>query len=251
VRLPQRWRVFWLDTKAIKTTNSQGLLGSRQQLFLGKYRRPAAHRNVVCFPGPLAERDDAVRRKFVPILVLAFLSLFTPIHSGAVEPETTGHQWAAAINVAEPQNVHKVSDQLYRGGEVSRAGAEQLRCLGINTAVSLRLVGRDSRYITREGLNYVHIPVKAWQPNEDEVVQFLRVAVDPKCQPVYVYCHHGSDRTGMMCAVYRVVVQGWSKEEAICEMTEGPFGYHPIWKKVVQFVRDMDVERIRGLVIVD
>jgi uncharacterized protein (TIGR01244 family) len=192
-----------------------------------------------------------VKRKYLRILVLTFLGLFAPIHGGAGEPDATGREWAAAVNVAEPQNVHKVSDQLYRGGEVSHAGATQLRCMGINTTVSLRLVGRDSRYITRAGLNYVHIPVKAWQPNEDEVVQFLRIAINPSCQPVYVYCRHGSDRTGMMCAVYRVVVQGWSKDEAICEMTEGPFGYHPIWKKVVQLVRDMDVERIRQLMSAD
>jgi tyrosine-protein phosphatase SIW14 len=176
---------------------------------------------------------------------LLLAGILLPASGGTVEPGSAARQWAAPVSVSEPTNVYKVSDALYRGGRVSRAGAVQLRCLGINTVVSLRLVGRDSRYVTRAGLNCVHIPFKAWQPDEDQVVEFLRIVTNRECQPVYVCCKFGADRTGMMSAIYRVVVQGWSKEEAICEMTEGPFGYHPIWKKVVQFVRDMDVERIR------
>jgi hypothetical protein len=128
---------------------------------------------------------------------------------------------------------------------MSRAGAAQLHCLGVNTVASLRIVGSDARYITRAGLNYVHIPAKAWLPDEDQVVAFLRVATNPNCQPVCVYCYHGADRTGMMVAVYRVAVQGWSKEEALCEMTAGPFGFNPRWQELVQSVRNMDVERIR------
>jgi len=170
---------------------------------------------------------------------------FLPASAETVEPDLATHPWAVFMGVSEPQNLYRVSDQLYRGGHVSRAGAAQLRCLGINTVVSLRVIGRDSRYIARAGLNYVHIPSKAWQPNEDQIVAFLRIATNPNCQPVYLYCYHGSDRTGMMSAVYRVVVQGWTKEEALCEMTAGPFGFNPRWQELVQFVRDMDVERIR------
>lgn len=41
---------------------------------------------------------------------------------------------------------------------------------------------------------------------------------------------HGSDRTGTMCALYRIAVQGWSKEDAIREMTAGGFGFHRIMR---------------------
>jgi protein tyrosine phosphatase (PTP) superfamily phosphohydrolase (DUF442 family) len=180
---------------------------------------------------------------FVLILLLARTSV--PVSGGGVEPDPAAHQWASSMGVSEPRRFYQVSEELYRGGHVTRAGAEQLRCAGINTVVSLRLVGRDEKFITRAGLNYVHIPFKVRQPDEDQVVQFLRIVANSNCQPVYVCCYHGSDRTGMMCAVYRVVVQGWTKEEALCEMTEGPFDYHSKYKEVVQFVRDMDVDRIK------
>lgn len=168
-----------------------------------------------------------------------------PAAGGDAEPNSTARQWAAAVDVSRPQRLYKVSDELYRGGRVSRAGAEQLRRLGVNTVVSLRYVKRDSRYIEAAGINYVQIRFKTWEPDEEEVVEFLRIVVCGDCWPVYVYCNRGADRTGMMCAVYRVIVQGWSKAEAVREMTEGPFDYLPIFKRVVQFVWDMDVERIR------
>jgi protein tyrosine phosphatase (PTP) superfamily phosphohydrolase (DUF442 family) len=186
-----------------------------------------------------------MKRTCAMLFVALLASLFLPASAETLEPAPAAHSWAVFVGVSEPQNLFRVSDQLYRGGRVSRAGAAQLRCLGVNTVVSLRVIGSDSRYITRVGLSYVHIPSKAWQPDEDQVVAFLRIVTDPNCQPVYLYCYHGSDRTGMMSAAYRVVVQGWTKEEALCEMTAGPFGFHPRWQELVQFVRDMDVERIR------
>jgi protein tyrosine phosphatase (PTP) superfamily phosphohydrolase (DUF442 family) len=186
-----------------------------------------------------------MKRLHAVLFALLLASVFGPAIGGAAEPSLAARKWAVFVGVSEPQNLYWVSDQLYRGGHVSRAGAAQLRCLGMNTVVSLRVIGRDSRYITRAGLNYVHIPSKAWQPDEDQVVAFLRIVTNPNCQPVYLYCYHGSDRTGMMSAAYRVVVQGWTKEEALCEMTAGPFGFNPRWQELVEFVCDMDVERIR------
>jgi len=59
-----------------------------------------------------------------------------------------------------------------------------------------------------------------------------------------VHCQHGADRTGMMTAIYRIAVEGWSKEDAIKEMTEGGFGFHAIWKDLPVYVRTLDVERI-------
>jgi len=48
-----------------------------------------------------------------------------------------------------------------------------------------------------------------------------------------------------MCAAYRIVVQNWTKPQAIEEMTDGGFGYHAIWKNLVSIIENMDVEKIR------
>ena len=46
-------------------------------------------------------------------------------------------------------------------------------------------------------------------------------------------------------AIYRIAVEGWSKDEAIAEMTRGGFGFHEIWKNLVEYVRELDVERLK------
>ena len=87
--------------------------------------------------------------------------------------------------------------------------------------------------------------MKTWHPEEKEIVRFLQIVTDPRRQPVLVHCQHGADRTGTMCALYRVAVQGWTKGEAIREMTDGGYGFHSTWKNLIQWVRDLDVEQIK------
>ncbi len=48
-----------------------------------------------------------------------------------------------------------------------------------------------------------------------------------------------------MCALYRIGVQGWSKEEALKEMMEGRFGFHGIWKNLIRWIDGLDIERIK------
>jgi hypothetical protein len=49
----------------------------------------------------------------------------------------------------------------------------------------------------------------------------------------------------MMIAVYRIVVQGWSKQAALTEMKDGGFGHHNIYRGLRKYVERMDVESIR------
>jgi protein tyrosine/serine phosphatase len=51
--------------------------------------------------------------------------------------------------------------------------------------------------------------------------------------PAFIHCQHGADRTGTMVAVYRVRVQGWTKEDAIKEMMEEKYGFHHVYEEVV------------------
>jgi hypothetical protein len=54
-----------------------------------------------------------------------------------------------------------------------------------------------------------------------------------------------------MCAVYRIAVQDWTRDEAIEEMTKGGFGHHAIWKNLVDFIRTLDVEQIKRAAGID
>ena len=83
-------------------------------------------------------------------------------------------------------------------------------------------------------------------PENEEVIRFIQIVTDSNSAPVFVHCQHGADRTGLMCAIYRIAVQGWSKDEAIAEMTGGSFGFHKIWMNLVKYIRKLDVDEIKN-----
>ena len=72
-------------------------------------------------------------------------------------------------------------------------------------------------------------------PTDDELKKFFEVVLDPARQPVYVHCAFGKDRTGTMCALYRLEVDGWTADEVLQEMQS--FGYHDIYHDLVNFVK--------------
>jgi hypothetical protein len=49
----------------------------------------------------------------------------------------------------------------------------------------------------------------------------------------------------MMVAIYRIVVQGWSKDDALKEMVDGGYGFHAFWQDLVRYVRNLDVDALK------
>jgi len=156
----------------------------------------------------------------------------------------TGHPWAQKMELPGAPNLHKVSDDLYRGAQPTAEGFRALQQLGIRTVVDLRAFHDDKDELGGVPLEYVHINSHAWNAEDEDIVAFLKVATDKSRAPVFVHCLHGADRTGTAVAAYRIVVQGWSKEEALMEMTQGGFNFHG-WPNLVSYIRKLDVERIR------
>ncbi len=153
--------------------------------------------------------------------------------------------WAQSMQMKGVPNLHRVSDTLYRSAQPSAEGMRNLKAAGIEAIVNLRSFHSDRDEIGDTGLAYEHIYMKAWHPEEEEAVRFLQIVTNPKRVPVLVHCQYGADRTGTMCALYRVAVQGWSKEEAIEEMMQGGFGFHGLWENLVQWINALQVERIK------
>jgi protein tyrosine/serine phosphatase len=123
---------------------------------------------------------------------------------------------------------------------------QNLKQLGIKTFVNLRLLHSDRKKIDGLEREYEHIHVKAWRPKEEEAVRFLRIVSNPQRTPVLVHCHYGADRTGVMVAVYRIAIQGWTKDEAIREMTEGGFGFHPTWSNLPKWIQKLNIESLKS-----
>ncbi|MHC5082735.1 MAG: fused DSP-PTPase phosphatase/NAD kinase-like protein [Planctomycetota bacterium] len=153
---------------------------------------------------------------------------------------------AEAMELTGAENLYKMSDDLYRGEQPTTEGFKGLKAMGIKTVVNLRKHHSDTDELEGIDMNYVSIPMNTWDPEMEHVHAFLKVVTDESQLPIFVHCMHGSDRTGTMCAVYRMVVQGWDRDKAIDEMTKGPFGYHKIWKGLPEFLRELDIEALQA-----
>jgi protein tyrosine phosphatase (PTP) superfamily phosphohydrolase (DUF442 family) len=187
------------------------------------------------------------RRQISRGAVIAAAGVFLLTWVGCASTPTANRPdtWAQPVELEGVPNLYRVSGELYRGDQPSAQGMQNLKELGLKTIINLRSFHSDRDEMGDTGLAYEHIYMKPWHPEEKEAVRFLKIVTDPKRTPVLVHCQHGSDRTGTMVAIYRIAVQGWSKDEAIREMTEGGFRFHRIWSLLPRWVQDLDIDGIK------
>ena len=150
--------------------------------------------------------------------------------------------WAQKMTLSGLPNFYQVTTNLYRGAQPSAEGMAQLKGLGVRYVVSLRMLRTDWRELSGTGIKGLDLSMVPWHPNETDVVKFLKIATDTNNLPLFVHCQYGADRTGLMCAMYRIVVCDWNKDDAIAEMRDGGFHFNPAWKSIVSFIENADVE---------
>lgn len=198
-----------------------------------------------------------ILRKYTAYAAVA-LSLTACAVAPALPPEQRPLNWAQPVGKTQLHqglpNLFQVSPVLYRSAQPTAEGLNLLNqnlavSYGlpkeIKTVVNLRNNEGDGALVIPTGVRYEQIPFDTWQVKETDVVRFLKIVRNPNNQPVLLHCKHGADRTGMMTAIYRIVEQGWRKQDAIAEMAQGGFGYHPIWSNLIRYIEHMDVADIQ------
>jgi protein tyrosine phosphatase (PTP) superfamily phosphohydrolase (DUF442 family) len=173
------------------------------------------------------------------------LLLAIPGSASAEDPtEARPSSWAQPLQQAGIPNFFKVSDTLYRSAQPTDEALRSAKDLGVVTVVNLRAFHSDRDELD-PSLGYEHIDMKTWHPEREDAVRFLAIVTDPQRTPVLLHCKHGADRTGAMTAIYRVAVQGWTKGEAIREMTEGGYGFHKVWGNLPDWIQELDIDSMR------
>jgi len=152
--------------------------------------------------------------------------------------------WAVRIDQSGLPNLYRVTTNIYRCAQPSADGLKAAESLGIKTVISLRAFHSDKDEAESTTLQTVRIRFNTWHPEEEDVVRFLKLITNTNAGPFLVHCQHGADRTGTMVAIYRIAVQGWKKEDAIKEMTEGGFGYHEMWANLIRYLKELDIEAL-------
>lgn len=184
------------------------------------------------------------RSFFFSLFIVSFLCCCSG--PKAIETEERDHTWATSIKADGLPNLFRVSDDLYRSGQPQEQGMTSAKNLGIKSVISLRAteLDRDLNRNENAGLSLRHVPITTWHVTDNDIISALK-AIHELPKPVLIHCRHGSDRTGMITAFYRILYQGWSKEEAIRELKEGGYGYHAIFTNIPDEIRDANIESIR------
>jgi protein tyrosine phosphatase (PTP) superfamily phosphohydrolase (DUF442 family) len=157
-------------------------------------------------------------------------------------PAETGS--APRFDLRGLSNLGRVDDGLYRSAQPTAEGFVAAKALGIKTVVNLCGCKTDPALAGAAGLEVVEMRTGCGSLDEDLLLRFLRVATDASRRPVLVHCAAGHDRTGTAVAAYRVVVSGWTADQALAEMRA--FGAAPWYPRLGRLIRGLDVPAMRA-----
>src|SRR3954471_19674340 len=201
-----------------------------------------------------APRHDArvqeMRRRSAARFWLAGLAALLLIGCATRPTTTSTHTWVRPCDDCVPglRNFGKVNDRLWRAAQPDTQDVEVFRKLqqaGVKSVINLRHDHDDFPALISTDIAYVHIPMRAWRPNDEQMVLFLasvrRALADSQRSPVLVHCAEGKDRTGYAIAAYRIVEQQWDADSAIQEMFD--FHYNSLWFLDVGSLRRLAARR--------
>ena len=138
----------------------------------------------------------------------------------------------------------RVDDKVWRSPQPSREGFQVLKEQGVGEVLNLRQWNSDEG-MAAEGMLLHRVRMNAGDIRDEQVLESLRI-LQAADEPVIVHCWHGADRTGVVVAMYRMVVQGWSRERAIAELMEPEFGHHEsIYPNIREYLETVDIGEMR------
>ncbi len=181
------------------------------------------------------------------LLVFLLIAPLTACVKSQVLAEQRDSRWAQSVPLEHSENFYRVAPDIYRSAQPDKEGMKSYAAMGIRTIINLRHNHSDDDEAAGTGLVIRHIPVSTWNIADEQVITLLAMLRTEE-RPDLVHCQHGADRTGLMLSRYRIVEQGWSREEALKELLEGGYGFHTIWTNIPRYIRDVDIEAIRAAV---
>lgn len=184
------------------------------------------------------------KNRWLPALGLALTALFAAVYAQADDsPSIRSAEWAQPVG--SQYNLHQMTPTLYRSALPDSSAVPLLQKLKIGTVINF-LPESDGNWLKAAGIRQVQLSYRTNHVDDSDVLAALRAIKEAEANgPVLMHCKHGSDRTGLMAAMYRVVVQGWSKEEALNEMTLGGFGTSNGFKDGVRYMMKADIDKLR------
>lgn len=179
-------------------------------------------------------------------LVSIVAVLLVSLVSGAQNRYNYG-QYEIVYDVGTPRDVvngisnfQKTTDYIYRGGRPTVQGLQYLKKAGFKTIINLE---NDSKAVSSElataqklGLQMYSSPL-SWTktPDDKQINSILAALQNSSIYPIFVHCHYGMDRTGLIIGLHRVLAQKWNPKDAYAEMIK--YGFHTEYKALDNYFR--------------
>jgi protein tyrosine/serine phosphatase len=130
---------------------------------------------------------------------------------------------AANVNI---NNFGCINEKFYRGAQPRKSDYQNLAAMGIKTIIDLQQDGErnEQQMVEAAGMKFYRIGMSdsSW-PSPEKAAQFIKIVNDPANQPVFIHCHGGRHRAGIMTAIYRMTHDGWDANRAYAEMKQYGF----------------------------
>ncbi|AUX85284.1 protein tyrosine phosphatase [Acinetobacter sp. ACNIH2] len=178
-------------------------------------------------------------------LCFSTLNLSGCMTTPALPPEARPTQWGTLINQAD--NFYQISTDVFRSEQPNTEMASALKAHDIGVVINLRSRHQDPQNLDAQNFKLVHIPIHTWAIDREDLLAVMRQIQLAKAQQqkVLIHCYHGSDRTGASIAMYRIVFEQWSIDDALQEMKYGGYGFHPIWQNIENLFTPENVKWIQ------
>ena len=144
-----------------------------------------------------------------------------------------------------PKNFYKVNMEIYRSAQPTEYNMEELEKIGIKTILNLRMFHSDSNEAKNTNLKLYHLKMRAGKIKDKEIIAAMKI-INESEKPILIHCMHGSDRTGIVIAMYRIIFNGYTKKEAIEELKNKKYGYHEkIYGNIIKYIERADIEKLK------
>lgn len=154
----------------------------------------------------------------------------------------------ARIDAEHLPNAIRLTPGVYSGGlPEGAAGFRELRELGVRTVISVDGIIPDVETAKRFGLSYAHLPFGYDGIPKARAVELTK-AITALPGPIYIHCHHGTNRSPAAAAAACVGAGYLTPEQAVDMLKLA--GTKPKYSGLYQSVEEMrpiDEERLRAI----
>lgn len=153
--------------------------------------------------------------------------------------------WGSVIN--KQHNLYQISPMLYRSEQPNSVFIPELKKNNIDVVINLRSRNKDKMVLAEQNFKLVHIPINTWAMDRNDLLNVMKAIQTAKQQDqkVLIHCYHGSDRTGASVAMYRIIYENWTIDDALNEMKHGGYGFHPIWGNIEKLFSPENIKWMR------